>query len=59
MKLVDTLAEQEIVETLIEVTKPPAPPECEGLHYLLSAPFRYAPYPNSSRFRRTCLTPGV
>lgn len=59
MKLVDTLAEQEIVEALIEATKPPVPPECEGLHYLLSTPFRYAPYPNGSRFRRAGFTPGV
>jgi hypothetical protein len=59
MKLVDTLAEQEIVEALIEATKPAVPPECEGLHYLLSTPFRYAPYPNGSRFRRAGLTPGV
>jgi hypothetical protein len=59
MKLVDTLAEQEIVEALIEATKPHVPPECEGLHYLLSTPFRYAPYPNGSRFRRAGFTPGV
>ena len=39
MKLVDTLAEQEIVEALIEATKPAVPPECEGRHYLLSTPF--------------------
>lgn len=59
MKLVDTLAEQEIVETLVEATKPPVPPECQGLHFLLSTPFRYAPYPSSSRFRRAGLSPGV
>ena len=59
MKLVDTLADQEIFEALIEATKPAVPPNAEGLHYLLSTPFRYAPYPNGSRFRRAGLTPGV
>ena len=59
MKLVDTLAEQEIVEALVDATKPPVPAECQGLHFLLSTPFRYAPYPNGSRFRRAGLTPGV
>jgi hypothetical protein len=60
MKLVDTLAEQELLERLIEERKPPVPPECQHLHYLLSTPFRYgAPYPHGSRFRRAGFTPGV
>ena len=60
MKVVDTLAEQERLEQLLEETKPPVPPECRHLHYLLSTPFRYgAPYPRGSRFRRAGLTPGV
>jgi RES domain len=59
MKLVDTLDEQEIVEGLVEATKPPVTPECQHLHYLLSTPFRYAPYPSGSRFRRAGFTPGV
>jgi RES domain len=60
MKLVDTLAEQELLETLIEETKPPVPADCRALHYLLSTPFRYgAPYPVGSRFRRAGMTPGV
>jgi RES domain-containing protein len=60
MKLVDTLAEQERLEQILEHSKPPVPPECEHLHYLLSTPFRYgAPYPQGSRFRRAGLTPGV
>jgi hypothetical protein len=58
-KLVDTLDEQAILEDLIEASKPAVPPECRGLDYLLAAPFRYAPYPNGSRFRRPGLTPGV
>jgi len=60
MKLVDTLAEQSLLESIVEASKPPVPPECERLHYLLSTPFRYgAPYPAGSRFRRAGLTPGV
>jgi hypothetical protein len=60
MKLVDTLAEQSVLEALLEQTKPPVPPECRDLHYLLSTPFRYAaPYPMGSRFRRAGFTPGV
>ena len=53
MKLVDTLAEQSALESLIDATKPPVPPDCRHLHYLLATPFRYgAPYPTGSRFRR-------
>ena len=60
MKVVDTLAEQERLEQLLERSKPPVPPECRHLHYLLSTPFRYgAPYPRGSRFRRAGMTPGV
>ena len=60
MKLVDTLAEQSVLESLVDATKPPLPPECRHLHYLLATPFRYgAPYPSGSRFRRAGLTPGV
>ena len=60
MKIVDTLAEQSLLEDLLEKTKPPVPPECRGLHYLLATPFRYgAPYPSGSRFRRAGFTPGV
>jgi hypothetical protein len=59
MKLVDSLSEQEVLEGLVDATKPPVPPDCQGLRYLLSTPFRYAPYPNGSRFRRAGLTPGV
>jgi hypothetical protein len=60
LKLVDTLAEQLLLEELLERTKPRVPPECRQLHYLVSTPFRYgAPYPQGSRFRRAGLTPGV
>jgi hypothetical protein len=59
MRLVDTLEEQATLEALIEEAKPPLPPEAEGLHYLLAAPFRYRPYPEGSRFRPAGLTAGV
>jgi hypothetical protein len=60
LKLVDSVAEQDLLEDLIEATKPPLPPECRDLHYLLSTPFRYGSvYPAGSRFRRAGLTEGV
>ena len=60
LKLVDTFAEQERLEQLLEESKPPVPVECRHLHYLLATPFRYgAPYPRGSRFRRAGMTPGV
>lgn len=59
LKLVDTLDEQAALEAILEGTKPPLPPECRGLDYLLATPFRYRPYPHGSRFRRAGLTPGV
>jgi hypothetical protein len=49
-----------MLESLVDATKPPLPPDCQQLHYLLATPFRYgAPYPSGSRFRRAGLTPGV
>jgi len=60
MKLVDTLEEQSLLESIVDVTKPPVPTECVALHYLLSTPFRYgAPYPTGSRFRKAGFTAGV
>ncbi len=59
LKLVETLAEQALLEHILEETKPPLPPDCAGLDYLLATPFRYRPYPHGSRFRRAGLTPGV
>lgn len=59
-KLTDTAAEQRVLEESIEKSKPPVPPECRHLNFLLSTPFRYgAPYPRGSRFRRAGFTPGV
>jgi hypothetical protein len=60
LKLTDTLAEQALLEDLIEETKPAIPPECRDLDFLLATPFRYgAVYPHGSRFRRAGRTPGV
>lgn len=52
MKIVDTLSEQEILEAELEGSKPVVPAECTHLHWLLATPFRYAPHPHGSRFRR-------
>jgi hypothetical protein len=59
LKLVDSLEEQDLLERLLEESKPALPPEARGLHYLLATPFRYRPYPVGSRFRRAGMTPGV
>jgi hypothetical protein len=48
-KLVDSDAEQRVLEDLLEASKPAAPPR--GLHYLLLTPFRYPPLARGSRFR--------
>lgn len=57
--MTDTLAEQELLEAVLEETKPAMPEACKGLDYLLATPLRYRPYPHGSRFRRARLTPGV
>jgi hypothetical protein len=51
-KLVDSLAEQGVLEELIDGSKPPLPddPAFGRLHYLLSTPFRYPPLEHGSRF---------
>lgn len=50
MKVVDSVAEQELLESLLERSKPPLPGPVAAAHYLLSTPFRYlSPWP--SRFR--------
>ncbi len=60
LKLTDDLEEQELLERLIEQTKPDIPAECRALDYLLATPFRYgAVYPHGSRFRRAGKTLGV
>jgi hypothetical protein len=59
MKLTDNSADQKLLEQLIDRTKPPIPAECKHLDFLMFTPFRYAPYPKGSRFRRAGLTDGV
>ena len=51
-KIVDTRAEQELLEEILEEGKPPVPKEAAELDYLLFSPFRYGTRPPSgSRFR--------
>lgn len=58
MKLVDSAAEQDQLEILIDQSKPPLPASALGLHYLLASPFRYPPRPGGTRFRAGA-DPGV
>jgi hypothetical protein len=48
----------ELLERLIDQSKPPLPAEAAGLHYLLATPFRYPPRSHGSRFRGMA-DPGV
>lgn len=57
MKIVDGPDEQDLLESLLEGSKP-APAAAAELHYLLATPFRYAPASGGSRFRSTT-DPGV
>ncbi len=50
MRLVDTSEEQDLLEELLEGSKPPMPAASQPKHYLLSTPFRYSPA-HRSRFR--------
>jgi hypothetical protein len=50
--LVRTLAEQALLEELIEASKPRLPGPAIALHYLLATPFRHPPLPWGSRFGR-------
>lgn len=50
-KLVDTLEEHELLEQILDQSKPPPPhPSFAHLHYLLYTPFRYPPLRHGSRF---------
>lgn len=49
-RLVDSLEEQALLESLLESSKPPAPAGSRRLHYLLATPFRYPPLRHGSRF---------
>ena len=50
MRLVESLAEQALLESILEESKPALPAGTEMLHYLLATPFRYRPR-IGSRFR--------
>lgn len=50
MRLVDTVEEQEVLERLLDSSKPALPPEAKGRHFLVTTPFRYIS-PVASRFR--------
>jgi hypothetical protein len=51
MVLVDTLSEQELLERMLEESKPGLQQGQNSLHWLLFTPFRYPPLPSGSRFR--------
>ena len=58
MKLVDNRHEQDLLESLLDSSKPAQPDDTAGLDYLLATPFRYAPKQGGSRFR-ALTDPGV
>lgn len=51
MKIVDNDEEQDVLETLLEGSKPTQPASAMALDYLLATPFRYYPLRGGSRFR--------
>ena len=57
MRLADSLEEQELLEAVLEESKPALPAPVRRLHYLLATPYRYRPH-LGSRFR-AALEPGV
>ena len=59
MRIVDTFEEHDVLEAMLEASKPPVPEECRHLDYQFWSPFRYGCYPRASRFRRQGRTPGV
>ena len=58
MKLVDNRDEQDLLESLLESSKPAQPDDTSRLDYLLATPFRYNPKRGGSRFRAVA-DPGV
>ena len=58
MKIVDSAAEQDLLESLLEASKPAPPASAKQLDYLLATPFRYDPQRGGSRFRGAT-DPGV
>lgn len=59
MKLVDNRDEQDLLESLLESSKPAQPDDTAGLDYLLATPFRYRSKRGGSRFRSLTDTGGV
>ncbi|HIJ61167.1 MAG TPA: RES family NAD+ phosphorylase [Rhodospirillaceae bacterium] len=59
LRIADNLLEQQILEEEIETVKPILPKGVDHLDPLLRTPFRYAPYPDGSRFRRAGQPEGV
>lgn len=59
LRIVDTFEEHDLLEAMLEASKPPVPEECQHLDYQFWSPFRYGCYPRESRFRRRGRTPGV
>lgn len=59
MKIVDSRDEQDILEALVEGSKPAAAAHTEALHYLLASPFRYPPRQSSGSRFRSPTDPGV
>lgn len=51
-RLVRNLAEHDLLELLLEHSKPARPTTTAALDYLLATPFRYPPLPHGSRFGR-------
>ncbi len=50
--LVSSLPDQQLLEEMLDASKPPLPEAAQGLHYLLATPFRYPPLRHGSRFGR-------
>ncbi len=59
IRIVDTFEEHDVLEAMLEASKPPVPEDCQHLDYQFWSPFRYGCYPRDSRFRRRGRTPGV
>ena len=57
MKIVDSQDEQDLLETLLESSKPVQPAIAERLDYLLITPFRYTTYITCSlRIKKNCVS---
>lgn len=58
-KLVESVHQQNILDEILDESKPKVPEPCQHLDFLLFTPFRYTPYPHGSRFRSAGMTEGV